>query len=208
MTETTAGVQYELDRQPVYPVRNPAVLFGDEFCRACQAVTGSDGSGLLWACAGCGRPRTSGAAPEQSPLQHARRGVGTNLKYTGEAAARHLAAGGDPSFAHVCASPEMPAEWAGTIGIEWPAATPGGHAMSGWGVTLYDADGPVTTVQSITLHAAADSLVWAELTMFATEDGKPVLHTGKGYEPAAVHGGEIAMGTFPFLITSMKVQGG
>ena len=113
------------------------------------------------------------------------------------------------------AVPEMPAEWAGEIGIEWPAARPGAPAMSGWGVTPYDADGPVTTVQSITLHAAADSLVWAELTMFADEDGKPVLHGDwerAGGTPVPVpwltEDGETRSGTFPFLITSMKMQGG
>ena len=110
-------------------------------------------------------------------------------------------------------APAMPAEFAGTIGIQWPAVPPG--ANPAWPVVLpayltafYDDDGFVPTVTRFALHGDATGLLWAELTMLADEDGKPVLHTGKGYEPAAVHGGEIAMGTFPFLITSMKVQGG
>ena len=48
--------------------------------------------------------------------------------------------------------------------------------MPGYQITPYDDDGPVTTVSRITVHCAAEGLIWAELTMFADRDGKPILH--------------------------------
>ena len=105
---------------------------------------------------------------------------------------------------------EHPEQFEGTITIEWGGPEPAGQGMKGWMIVLRAEDGePVTTVTDLTVvHARADGFVWAELTMFATEDGKPVLRTtGKGCEPAAVHGGEIATATFPFLVAGMTISG-
>lgn len=105
---------------------------------------------------------------------------------------------------------EHPEQFEGTITIEWGGPEPAGQGMKGWMIVLRAEDGePVTTVTDLTVvHARADGFVWAELTMFATEDGKPVLRTtGKGFEPAAVHGGQIATATFPFLVAGMTISG-
>lgn len=101
--------------------------------------------------------------------------------------------------------PEWADHFTGIIGIEWPAAGPGlpGKALPGWRVTPYDGDGPVLTVQRLTIHASADGLVWAELAMFADRDGNPILH-GK---PVILEDGiQVLTGTFRFLVTSMRVR--
>lgn len=94
----------------------------------------------------------------------------------------------------------------GEIGITWPAAT--GRPVNGWACAPFNADGPVNTILEFTLHAKASGLVWLEATMFADEDGKPVLRTPPG--PVAqlpVRDGEIITGTFRFLVTEMRVAG-
>jgi len=104
----------------------------------------------------------------------------------------------------------MPAEFAGCIGIEWPAAdVAAGNVMPGWQVTPYDADGPVTTVESFTLvaHASAAGIVWAEVTLLTDADGRPVLHLPEGEGPHFGEDGEASTGTFPFLVTGMRVKG-
>jgi hypothetical protein len=104
---------------------------------------------------------------------------------------------------------EAPERYEGIITIEWGAPGRAGDAASGWKIQPRTQDGvPITTVSEMTVvHAPADGLVWAELTMFADEAGRPVLRTGPGIEPAAVHGGEIATATFPFLVAGMSVRG-
>lgn len=113
--------------------------------------------------------------------------------------------------------PELPAEFAGCIGIEWPAMLDQAAAfragrIAGWAVSLYDDAGLVTTVIALKVHASATSVIWAELWMYATEDGQPLLHpeTGDGGAVVIPTGGdgEPVIGKFPFLVTSMRVKGG
>lgn len=111
---------------------------------------------------------------------------------------------------------EIPAEFAGCIGIEWPAileqGSAPGKAIPGWAVSLYDDEGPVTTVIAFTVHAAAASVVWATLWMYATKDGKPLLHPAEGLSAGSVtiptgDDDEPVIGAFAFLVTSMRVKG-
>jgi hypothetical protein len=106
-----------------------------------------------------------------------------------------------------------PVEYAGTICVEWPGGMEGpGRAIPAWKVSFYDDGGTVATVSSATLHASVCGYVWAELTMFAGRDGKPVLHLPEGPAPNSSvlplgEDGEVIIGTFPFLITGMRVGG-
>jgi len=97
----------------------------------------------------------------------------------------------------------QPHEWdsaVGDIGIEWPASAPSRTGpIPGWSVALYDDEGPVCTVAEFTLHlhASATGLVWADMTMFCTPDGKPILRGDIGSPPI--------YGTFRFRVTSMRM---
>ena len=99
----------------------------------------------------------------------------------------------------------------GTVIIEWPG--PGRHgvsAIAGHAITIRDAFSGgelqgelITTVTSadIVIHASAESLVTADLTMFADEDGNPVF-TGKPH----FRDGEVITATFPFIVAEMRVR--
>jgi hypothetical protein len=102
---------------------------------------------------------------------------------------------------------DYPAEFAGTLGIEWPAGDlAAGKALHGWKITPYDAEGPVTTVSEIALHASVLGLIWADLTMFTDKDGRPVLHLPDHQAPHLGGDGRPTEATFPYLITSMRVR--
>lgn len=102
---------------------------------------------------------------------------------------------------------DRPEQFEGVIIIGWPR--PSGYAvqdLDGWKVTVRLRGGAqVTTVTSMTIHAGAQDAVWAELEMFAGEDGRP-LFTG---DPVTAPGpdGEILTGVFPFLVSEMRVRG-
>lgn len=94
----------------------------------------------------------------------------------------------------------------GFIGIEWPAGEGAGdRAIPAWRVAFYDDGGYVTTIKTMTLHADVHAFIWADLTMFADADGKPVLHLPKGQDPHCGEDGDVAYGTFRFLIGGMRV---
>jgi len=99
-----------------------------------------------------------------------------------------------------------PAQFDGTVAVTWPR--PRGGAVHGWEVGLTDAatGEPVTTVTGFTarIHAAAFGLVWAELTMFADGDGRPLLAGHPVPDPDGGEGG-VLTGTFAFLVTEMRV---
>ena len=99
----------------------------------------------------------------------------------------------------------MPEKFAGRVIIEWP---PSGRAgiLLGWHVQITDADTgkPITTVTSLAvLHAEAEGIVWADLTMFADEDGAPVLD---GVPP--LRDGEVILSAFPFEVAEMRAAAG
>lgn len=95
----------------------------------------------------------------------------------------------------------------GFLGIEWPAAEAGSdRPLIGWKVTPFNADGPVTTITEFTIHATATELVWAEATMFADEDGRPVCNVPPVRKLHTDADG-IVTGTFRFLVTEMRVAG-
>lgn len=106
--------------------------------------------------------------------------------------------------------PACPAGFAGTIGIEWPAGSEAGdEGIPGWRIAFYDAEGYVTTVSRMELHAEVAGFIWANLTVFTDAAGKPVLHMPDGHLPAdvaeqVIADGEWRTGTFPFLVTSMR----
>lgn len=159
-----------------------------EFCDGCREVTASAESGGAWACGTCNRPRllTAPAA----------------LRMAGRGIARRI----------VPAGTEVPAEFAGRIRIEWPENTHAGP-LQGWAVSVRDEAGsPIVAVTSVTVHAVLLSIIWAEVTMHATEDGQPVMHLPKAmtaaeFEAGYFEDGEPRTGTFPFQVISMRVAG-
>lgn len=87
--------------------------------------------------------------------------------------------------------------------IEWPAPRkPDPSPMPAWQLTLTDAVSgqQISTALRITVHADAEDIVTADVTMFADEDGKPV-YDGKPH----IRDGEVVEGTFPFLVAEMRV---
>lgn len=106
----------------------------------------------------------------------------------------------------------QPAEFAGAIGIEWPAACAAGQVIPAWRIAFWDEAGWVTTISRMTLHAECTGVIWAELTMFADTAGKPLLHLPGGAAAGTEivpldDDGQPVYGTFPFLVTSMRVKG-
>lgn len=93
----------------------------------------------------------------------------------------------------------------GVVAIEWPAPVGGSiyACMIGQGVRVTDAatGKRIATCLNVTVHADPGALVTADLTMFADEDGEPVLEG----EPV-LGDGEILTGTFPFVVSEMRVR--
>jgi len=98
-----------------------------------------------------------------------------------------------------------PQSFDGFLGIEWPAAPPGcDRPLIAWKVTPFNADGPITTITEFTIHATATDLVWAEATMFADEEGRPVYSVPPGGKLHTDDEG-VVTGTFRFLVTEMRI---
>jgi hypothetical protein len=97
-----------------------------------------------------------------------------------------------------------PSTFAGDLVIEFPHAGKDG-VLAGWQVTLTEGETGerVVTATGLTvhLHAGAETAVWADVTMFADVDGRPVF-TG---EPVIVDG-DVVLGTFPFWVAEIRVQ--
>lgn len=94
----------------------------------------------------------------------------------------------------------------GVVVIEWPATVGTGPyaVMLGRLLKISDAvTGKLITTcthADITVHADACALVTADLTLFADEQGEPLLD-GK----PVLDGKEVRTGTFPFLVAEMRV---
>lgn len=98
------------------------------------------------------------------------------------------------------------ADYRGVIVIEWPLPSNAGSPYSSIGghkVTVADAltGKPINTCLGVTVRADPQSLVTAELTMLAGEDGGPLLEG----EPV-LDGKEIRTGVFPFFVAEMRVR--
>jgi hypothetical protein len=93
----------------------------------------------------------------------------------------------------------------GVINIEWPAAHGASpySSMAGRLVSVTDAltGNPIRTCTGIVVRVDMESLITADLTMFATGGGLPLLDG----EPV-LDGREIRAGVFPFLVSEMRVR--
>lgn len=93
----------------------------------------------------------------------------------------------------------MPDTFEGVVAIEWAPSR--GAILAGWhcAVTL---DGAlIPTVTALSVYASTEGPVWAQVTMFADADGRPVFD-GK----PVVKDEEILTGTFPFLVKEMRLR--
>jgi hypothetical protein len=132
-----------------------------------------------------------------------------------EAATRHLTLAAEAIGLTLPAAKAYPGAFEGTVSIAWPHPGSEGSALNGWRVRLADGDGrPVLTVSDVIVHADPVHCVWAELTMFADEDGRPALDVPPipdrpgTADLSGVLGedGEIRQATFAFLISGMSVD--
>lgn len=91
----------------------------------------------------------------------------------------------------------------GCIAIEWPQPGHRARPLNGWDIAVFDAlnGKQILTVTRIELHASANDVVSADVTMFANGRGEPV-YTG----PPLTRNGEVIYGTFPFLVAEMRVR--
>ena len=90
-----------------------------------------------------------------------------------------------------------------SIIIEW--GHPRSGMMPGWDTAIYDAatgEQIMTASRIRVVDADAESLITADLTLFADEDGSPV-YGGKPH----VRDGEIITGVFRFDVAGMRVAG-
>ena len=103
--------------------------------------------------------------------------------------------------------------YCGRVIIEWPA--PGrSPVLPGWGCSIFDAETgkPVVTAEKLVIPsvtATAADVITCDLTVFADEDGTPVLFPREdGHVTAwpAHGGGGVKTATFPFLVAEMRVR--
>ena len=98
-----------------------------------------------------------------------------------------------------------PDQYRGVVVIEWPApygASPY-SSMIGWQVAISDAvtGKPITTARDVTVRADMESLVTADLTLFADANGEPILDG-----MPVMKDGEPLTGVFTFLVSEMRVR--
>jgi hypothetical protein len=109
---------------------------------------------------------------------------------------------------------EAAPQYYGQVIIEWPAAgprwagNPWPHPLPGWGCRVIDAmTGRTFLVMEIQVDADAHRFITADVTMFATPEGRP-LYRHPGEHPCNVHmddAGQVITGTFRFLVAEMRV---
>ena len=98
-----------------------------------------------------------------------------------------------------------PAEFEGAITIEWPQSANG--KLPGHAIRIGDAGTGrgFNTVLRLTVHASGDDVTWAELTMFADDDGRPIRVHAPGDKIHDDGEGDVLRGTFPFLVAGMSI---
>jgi hypothetical protein len=89
-----------------------------------------------------------------------------------------------------------------SIVIRWPAPRDGG--LIGWATLILDAETgkPITTCMRGQLRFAADDLINADLTLYCTAAGEPILDSAPEFD----EGGEALTGVFRFRVARMEVQ--
>lgn len=92
----------------------------------------------------------------------------------------------------------------GRIIVEWPSlafSIRHNAPIAGCLLSIFNAETEeqITSVVQITLHAHASGLLWAELTMFTDEESSPLWS-------AADVGNTEMLGTFPFVVTGMRIR--
>ena len=99
----------------------------------------------------------------------------------------------------------------GRVIIEWPAPGRSG-ALPGWGCSILDAETgqQVVTVSRVSVTADAEDAIRADLTMFADDNGMPVLFPDIDGNLTIWQAGDgdIKTGTFLFLVAEMRVRAG
>jgi hypothetical protein len=77
--------------------------------------------------------------------------------------------------------------------------------LAGYNMMVVNAadEKPVLTVSRVELHAEANDIITADLTMMADADGRPLMDTSVIYR----RGDEIVTGTFPFIVTGIRNYG-
>jgi hypothetical protein len=95
----------------------------------------------------------------------------------------------------------------GRIVIEWPARRSGAGphgCLKGPLVAVFDGvtgEQIMTASRLVVVNVDAEGIITADVTMFADADGQPVFD-GDPHE----EDGEVLMGTFPFLVTGMRIR--
>ena len=122
----------------------------------------------------------------------AREGIGTLTRAAGETPA---------------AEPPGEIAYRGDVIIEWPPPRQGYCGLSpvrGYDLMVLDAvtGKPVLTVSRVEIHADANGLVTADITMWADPDGEPLTDTSVAYK----RGDKWLQGTYPFYVAAMTVR--
>lgn len=106
-------------------------------------------------------------------------------------------------------SPGM-SQYRGAVILVFPEPPHGiWSAVPGWSMRLRDAETskPIPTVTQFTLHADAQDILWADLTMFMDGEGNPILNGDTEVPLFANPDGttEPKVGNFLFLVVGVEV---
>lgn len=123
-----------------------------------------------------------------------------------DAASRHLQLAAQAIGLSLPSEKACPDVFAGQVTIVWPQWQPGDVPLQGWRCCVFDGDGrQILTVTKIIVHADPVNFVWAELEMFADEDGRPVRDVPDGAPLPLGEDGEPRTAVFPYLVQGMSI---